>query len=228
MISCGPSWGRLTSPLTLFSPSLSLHPTNPHTSVLAGKLAAVLQATGMTRAELAAKIERDPRFLAVPYPSLLSRIAFLMEESGTGIQRISLSSMACMPLRRFGEMYGTYEAYLTDKLGEAAAGAAKKGTVTVAGAPVTAAVALQAGRSNDKRRRWMGGLLGLEREWGTLLWRQSTTALDDGSGTPYPLPPRNRNGFVPPKGPSSSSSSRSRQPPSASLSQQSQAVLTSR
>lgn len=196
--------------------------------MLATKVAAVLKATEMTPAEMASKLERDSRFLAVPYPSLVARCDFLGALLGpAGIQRISLSSMGCMPLRRFGELHPTYEAYLKAKLAEAAGPAAK-------GGPPPAVQVGEGAGGDNARRRWMGGLLGLEREYGTLLWRELSAAVEEGGrsggagGASYPFSSRDGNGVAP--SPRPSSPSRSRQPPSASmsLSKQPQPVLTSR
>jgi hypothetical protein len=209
--------------------------------VLATKVAAVLKATEMTPAELAAKLERDSRFLAVPYPSLVARCDFLGALLGpVGIQRISLSSMGCMPLRRFAELHTTYEAYLTARLAEAAGvGAGPAGDVggpgQVGGSGGGGGGG--SGRGHKARRRWMGGLLGLEREYGTLLWRELGAAVtgEDGSrgrgagvGASYPFSSRGGNGVAPPPRPSPPW--RSRQPPTASLSlsAQPQPVLSSR
>jgi len=106
-------------------------------AVLALKLNEVRATTGLEEEEVAVRLERDARFLIVPYGLLAARLRFLTawqqvsaagkeeeekekegeEERKKALQRINLSSLACMPLDRFLVLYPAYPHYLASKLG---------------------------------------------------------------------------------------------------------------
>jgi len=109
-------------------------------AVLALKLSEVRATTGLGEEEVAVRLERDARFLIVPYGLLAARLRFLTawqqvsaagkeeeeeekdkeaeeDERKKALQRINLSSLACMPLDRFLALYPAYPHYLASKLG---------------------------------------------------------------------------------------------------------------
>lgn len=107
--------------------------------ILALKLLEVQRTTGLDAAGLTERLARDARFLAVPYGLLAARLRFLTawqlvqqqkEDAASGeapqeadnyqtkgLQRINLSSLACMPLDRFIALYPAYPHFLASKLG---------------------------------------------------------------------------------------------------------------
>ena len=66
---------------------------------------------------MAIRIDRDARFLTMPYGLLVARVRFLSELLGPlGLQKINLSSLAGIPVRNFHKLYPTYGRYMARQL----------------------------------------------------------------------------------------------------------------
>lgn len=167
---------------------------------MALKLNEVYRLTGLSSQDMSQRIARDARFLTVPYGTLVARVRFLSELLGQqGIQRINLSSLACMPLNRFGSLYPEYEAFLTSKVeaveveeGKTGRWIARKPRIVGEGREGETIKKIKeydnnndnyignyssssGSSSNNNNRRRESGIGALEKQYGSLLWRQCGT-----------------------------------------------------
>lgn len=169
--------------LLLAEPQLFSEP--PET--LYNKLGEVQRNTKLTSAEIAARVERDARFLLVPFGVLASRLRFLAAElaeveEAMGLSRKSLSSLACIPVDRFVALYPNYLNFLNEHLpaapvvGGGVGGETRKAAWT---SPKNKRGGGKGGRRNSNKKDDETGIESLEKQYAFVLWKEALSKTAD-------------------------------------------------